>query len=342
MKVLQVVDDRNPMGGGVARHVEGLCRTAAAHGVETALAPDLPSLRRQLAGADLVHIHGGRSFLSAAAGLICRWRGVPFVYTPHCYYDHGSPLKRLLKRAWDKLVERWLHRTARASILLSQEWLEDARRRGFTPARPVIVPNCVSLADIEARRTIPPAPEMAGSPALLSISRLDPIKRLEDAIEALTQPALEGARLHLVGTGADEARLRRIAARLGLEARVHFHGWLDDKGATALLRAADIFVLPSAREGMPTTMLEAMLLGCPVVASDTIGCKAIAAAAGWPHIHPVGDVAALARLVAGKPALDKATVAILRDGFTWERRIGDLLSVYADAAQRRQGNGGHL
>ncbi|MBU0724730.1 MAG: glycosyltransferase family 4 protein [Alphaproteobacteria bacterium] len=335
MKILQVVDDRNPMGGGVARHVHGLCRTAAPLGVETALIQDFKGLAGLLKPASTVHIHGARSPLSAAAGLVCRLRNIPYVYTPHCYYDHGGPLKQVMKRLWDSTVERLLHRWAATSIFLNDAWLDDAHQRGFRPQQIAIIPNCVSFDEIEMRRSQASAGTLSGAPSLLSISRLDPIKRLEDAIHVLTAPGLEEAHFHIVGTGPDESRLKNIAAAARLGDRVHFHGWLDDIAATRLLRGADIFVLPSAREGMPTTMLEAFLLGCPVVASDTLGCAAIAQQIGWAYIHPIGDREAMARLICRAPSLDEGTIAAVREKFTWESRIENLLTVYRAIANKR-------
>jgi glycosyltransferase involved in cell wall biosynthesis len=72
----------------------------------------------------------------------------------------------------------------------------------------------------------------------------------------------------LVGQGPDSEPVKREVARLGLAGRVIFTGPRTD--VPDLLAAADTFVLPSFREGMPLALLEAQAAGLPCVASDTI------------------------------------------------------------------------
>ena len=125
---------------------------------------------------------------------------------------------------------------------------------------------------------------------------------LLDAWDALaTRDDLPERRLLLVGTGADAEPLRaRIARSAGGVS------WLDryivDRGELAgLLAAADLYALPSRREGFPVAPIEAMASGLPVVASDVSGIADIlpGGAADGGVVVPRGDAVALADALAG-------------------------------------------
>jgi glycosyltransferase involved in cell wall biosynthesis len=75
--------------------------------------------------------------------------------------------------------------------------------------------------------------------------------------------------------------------------RIQFLGYRGD--VPALLRAADIFALPSHREGMPRSIIEAMLSGLPVVATDIRGSREEVVDGRTGSLVPLGDVPALAR-----------------------------------------------
>lgn len=74
--------------------------------------------------------------------------------------------------------------------------------------------------------------------------------------------------LFLVGEGAAKGDLQRLVSELDLNSAVRFTGNLPSEKVLALVSQSDIFVFPSAIEGMSNALLEAVLLGVPVVASD--------------------------------------------------------------------------
>ena len=95
----------------------------------------------------------------------------------------------------------------------------------------------------------------------------------------------------IVGDGPERERLERLAASLGIAQRVAFEGWQSD--ARDFLTTFDVFVLPSRFEGFPLVLLEAMLAGLPVVATD-VGSVAEAVQDGETGLLvPPDDVQAL-------------------------------------------------
>ncbi len=314
-RILHVYKNFQPHtgGGGVSRHIAGLADLALQEGhsirvIAQAVDPDAgagryevhhaskTNLLADVRWADIVHVHGSRTPISLRTAYMAHRLNKKVVYTPHCYYDHDSSIgKRAAKWLWDRLGERWLLKRADATVLLAEFWLEYLQARNLHVTRPVFIPNCV------LRKSLPQGAmgtELKGSPALLSVGRLDCVKRLEDAIAALTQPGLEQAVLHLVGTGPDRSRLEHLAASQGLNERVQFHGFVSDSDVAEMSAAADAFLLPSEMEGMPTVIIEMLLHRCPVVASDIPGNRAILAPVGLEDaLYPLADISRLGQCI---------------------------------------------
>ena len=109
-----------------------------------------------------------------------------------------------------------------------------------------------------------PSPRVASGPIVGSLGRLDRQKGYDVLVRALQ--LLPGVTAVLVGDGPERAALERLAGELGVSERLHITGWLED--GRARLASFDVFVLPSLYEGLPLVVLEAMVAGLPVVASD--------------------------------------------------------------------------
>jgi glycosyltransferase involved in cell wall biosynthesis len=128
---------------------------------------------------------------------------------------------------------------------------------------------------------------------VVNVGRLVPEKAqdvLLDAFRRLAPESAAGARLLIAGEGPERATLTATIARLGLTANATLLGARRD--ITALLNAADLFVLSSRMEGMPLAIAEALACGCPVVATDAPGVADLLGDAGT--IVPRDDAAALA------------------------------------------------
>ncbi len=99
------------------------------------------------------------------------------------------------------------------------------------------------------------------------------VKRHDLLLKALARAMAEGRdwRVVLAGDGPLRKRLEDLAATLGIGSRVLFLGFVRDTAPAYV--ACDVITLPSDREGLPTTILEAMACGKPVVASDVAGVK---------------------------------------------------------------------
>ncbi len=255
---------------------------------------------------DLVHAHMPISgFL---ARLAARAAGVPRVaYTCHgfIFNQEGSRLRRA-----GGLAMEWIAGRATDTFMtVSAEEATDARRLGLA-REPVAIgngrdpavfrPDAAARARVRAALGTPPE-----RPVAIAVSRLVRSKGYAELVRAIE--ALPEFELWVVGERLESDRgedMDAMFAASGLGPRLRRLGYRDD--VEALLAAADIFVLPSHFEGLPMSVIEAMLSGLPVVASDIRGPREQVVDGVTGILVPPRQVeplaAALARLAAN-PAL---------------------------------------
>lgn len=138
---------------------------------------------------------------------------------------------------------------------------------------------------------------MVNRPVVLALGRLSPEKGLDTLIQAfaLVVAKIPAAALVIAGDGPQRPQLEALVAGLGLTERVYFAGYID--GADALLAQAQVLAQPSHTEGMPMTVLEAMRLARPVVATPVGALPVLLAPEGQPAaglLVAVGDAQGLA------------------------------------------------
>ncbi|QIB67531.1 TIGR03088 family PEP-CTERM/XrtA system glycosyltransferase [Kineobactrum salinum] len=178
-----------------------------------------------------------------------------------------------------------------------------------------------------------------------SVGRLAAVKDQRQILRALQHifaahpEQRAGLRCILVGDGPERRTLETEIEALQLDDCVWLAG--DREDIPALLACMDIFLLPSLGEGISNTILEAMAIGLPVVATRVGGNPELVQDGVTGRLVPVADAA----------ALGEATVALLRDpalceamgraaiervqrDFDWERTVADYLRVYDELLQR--------
>lgn len=185
---------------------------------------------------------------------------------------------------------------------------------------------------------------------------LDPNERLLLCVAALTDEKGHGVLLRslqavlerhpklvvaLAGDGEARESLADEAARLGVDGRVRLLGHRDD--VPDLLHAADLFVMPSLREGLGTSLMDAMLVGVPVVCTTAGGMPEVVGADGSTDepaafVCPPGDVEGLAEaLLQALDSPDRCermrgrAMRRAREMFTADRMVEGTLAVYLEA-----------
>lgn len=135
---------------------------------------------------------------------------------------------------------------------------------------------------------------------VISVGRLDSQKNPQLLLEAVTRLQGEGRNVQwlIVGDGVLRPELERAAAEAGVAARLKFLGLLPPAQIAQWLRAADVFALSSAYEGMPMALLEALGSGLPVVTTDVGEVKRVVRTGGNGEIVASHDAAAFAQALA--------------------------------------------
>ena len=230
----------------------------------------LRPLRSALA-EDLIDVLCVQEYWTARFDVLARTVSCPVVAL-----DQGLPDRREIK-----LLKRGaFERTSRTVVQTQRQATKVGRYRG-TAER---IPNAV-----DTHLFSPGGRANAEHPTILCVGRLhDAQKRLSDVIRALALLPRHW-RLEIAGNGPDRDMLERLAAELGIADRIRYLGFVS-RGAELrdLYRHATVLALPSAYEGLPMVLLEAMSCGTPVVGSEIAAIAEVIDHARTGLLVPVG------------------------------------------------------
>ena len=156
------------------------------------------------------------------------------------------------------------------------------------------------------------------------------------ALEAFAVGAPPGHHLVLVRRGAPPQSFVRAAASLGLSERVHWVDSAPTQDLITLMQSALALLQPSRYEGFGIPALEAMAVGCPVIASDIPALVEVMGGAGvHTRVGNVGDLARAITEVSAQPSLReelRERGLIRRGEFSWDRTAADTLEALHEAA----------
>jgi glycosyltransferase involved in cell wall biosynthesis len=183
-----------------------------------------------------------------------------------------SVLYKNYKRLRDKIVpfiSRRIYKKADAIIAVSEGVKADVIKLfSIKPERIIVIPNPKDIEMIREKAKEPVEDIPSDLPLIVSVGRLRVQKNFPILIEAFAKVLREvPSRLVLVGTGREEQRLREFATKQGLsDDAIIFTGFQDNP--YKYMMQASVYVLSSLWEGLPNSLIEAMVCGAPVVAAD--------------------------------------------------------------------------
>jgi len=400
MRILHVIQNMSPRHGGPVTVLKALARAQAHAGLDVALCTtneDCPAgkmdvrnhapviedgvtiwyhrvnffplvfsvtlakwLKKEIAGFDIVHIHGLYRFPSTYAAWCARKRRIPYLIMPHGSLDpflyKQSRYSLLLKRIYERFFDIPNLNHA-AAIHYTAE--EEAERTAFLGlcAKPVIVPNGI---DWEFYKNLPARGFFRGrlglndkTPLVLFLGRINFKKGLDLLVPAFSQVLQEypGARLAIVGPDNEGYgfKVRLWCGEQGITDKVLFVDYMGPEEVKQAYVDADVFVLPSYTENFGMTVVEAMACACPVVISDQVNI--------WREIQeeeaglvvglePREIANAICRVLADKDAakvMGSRGRMAAEERYAWPRIVEQLTEIYQGliedaAAKRRLGN----
>ena len=276
---------------------------------------------------DVVHLHTSRAL---ALTLWLPRLAAPAVVTRRMDY----PVRRGLRT-------RLLYgRRVAAVAAISEEVRRQLEAGGVAPERIRVIPSGVEVPDglpgpagrEAARRRFGAGPETV----IAVVAALETRKGHDVLLHALARAGARGLAFTalLCGDGSQRAALEEEAGRLGLSSHVRFLG--EQRQVADVLAAADLFVLPSRKEGLGVAILEAMALGLPVVASAVGGIPESVEDGGTGLLVPPEDVDALAAAIA-RLARDPGLARRMGERGRERARVRFAMSAMADGYERLYG-----
>ena len=222
---------------------------------------------------DIVHCH--TPIAAACCRIACRKarkNGTKVIYTAHGFHFYkGAPLKNWLIFY---PIERICARFTDVLITINKEDYELAKKK--FKARCV---ECVPGVGIDVKKfaecevDVSKKRQELGIPndayLLLSVGELNQNKNHQSVIKAIAAVKSEKIHYMIAGQGGLKEDLLSLAKELGIAERLHLLGYRND--VNELYKTADLYVHPSFREGLPTSVIEAMASGKPIICTDIRG-----------------------------------------------------------------------
>jgi glycosyltransferase involved in cell wall biosynthesis len=307
------------VNGVLVRHFAALGPNDA-YRVPRGLAPFVRGTRDQF---DVVHVH---NYHAALIPLIAAQNPRTLIVTPHLNDVPHSRFAALLHAPY-ALLGRWAMRRADAVVCVSSAEQERVvSRLGVQSSRTVVIPN-----GVEERLIARSATATEKEPGLLlAVGRLQPYKRIEDAISVL--PLLPAHyRLAVVGEGPHRQALERHAQALQVGERVIFAGRATDEDLENWFRRAHTVVNLSLAEAFGMTVLEAVAAGCQVVCSNIPAFRDLARQ--FPSHVTIADAPTeAARAAAILQAARRQTAPASLHSFSWRAIAQRLIQLFRAAS----------
>jgi glycosyltransferase involved in cell wall biosynthesis len=286
---------------------------------------------------DLIHCHSSK--VGMLGRVAARLTGTPAVYTPHAFGFVGEV--GMVRRALVPPIERLLARRSAAVILVCDAELELAAARGIgsEDRRHRVYNGCEPCREVDVA---PELLELRPNRIVGTIAVFRRQKRVDVMLDAAPRilAAVPDAAVAVIGEGPLEAELRQRAVGLGLLDDPRFRLIPFSHPTARYLRGLDTFVLSSAWEAFPISILESLACGVPQVASD-VGGVGEAVAPDTGILVPAGDPERVADAVIKQladrdrhAAMAAASVRRFESNFRLERMLAETGRVYAEALAR--------
>jgi glycosyltransferase involved in cell wall biosynthesis len=219
-----------------------------------------------------------------------RLAGVPIIISS----ERTMGMESCWRYSINRMTNRWTDRV----VCVSQQVADFVVNHiGIPKDKIVVIPNSTIIPDLERLPSKRQARTGLGLPLdrvlVGTVARLDPVKRLDVLLRALT--SLPDTYAVIVGGGPERAGLAALSEDLRLTDRVHFAG--QQENVWPWLAALDVFALSSDWEGMPNALLEAMAAGLPAIATAVGGTPEVVVDGVTGLLVPPHDPTALAEAI---------------------------------------------
>ena len=247
------------------------------------------SMERIMSGYDVVHLHSMWGMANPQVVRICQKLGKPYVLSVHGMLDdwcmtQRRPKKIFFLKTWAKNLLRnasVIHCTAQAELDQASKWFEPSK--GMVAPLPFDLDEYAQLPDESLAYESFPRLDR-NKPKAIFLSRINYKKGVDRLIEAsaLLHESGFDHQLIIAGTGEDDyvAQMKSLVVQRGIGHSTYFAGFASGAPKVALLRSADLFVLPTSQENFGFVYFESLGAGTPVL--TTKGTDT------WPELESSG------------------------------------------------------
>jgi glycosyltransferase involved in cell wall biosynthesis len=280
----------------------------------------------------VVHAHGSQGGAVARLARFALPR-VPVVFTPHNYAFKNSFNR--LQRGLFRAIEIGLAPLATRVICVCEAERREAASLGPASRTRVVYNGIEPLAPAPADPDVVRLRE--AGPLICTVAELQPPKGVTTLIAAMPEvlQRVPAANLAIAGDGVERPRLEQQMIDLGVAERVHLLGSIDN--VAGLLGACDVFVQPGWAESFPYSILEAMGMEMPIVATDIGGVGEAIEDEVTGRLVPIKDPGAIAAAITDlladpdrARALGTAAKARMMSRFRLDGMVDGTLDVYRE------------
>ena len=239
--------------------------------------PFIFQLRRSLLRKKIDIVHTTDIQSDTFGAITARLSGIKYIFSLHSAKimpDNISLMKRWLYKLLNNIIKNWFIKTVVVSNGLRQELIDEKFRQRDTIQ---VIRLGIDVPDFYKNRQFLFTNLKNKRPVIGMLSGFQQAKGIDRFISIIPLLAkrLPEAHFLIIGQGAEEENLKNMVSRLNLDEKVRFGKIPWSEKVFPGLENIDIFVMPSIREGCPNTLLEALALARPVVASKIEGIKDI-------------------------------------------------------------------
>ncbi|MBI2507539.1 glycosyltransferase family 4 protein [Candidatus Woesearchaeota archaeon] len=223
---------------------------------------------------DILHSHVSGHLYILIAGLVSRFKGSKHIHTTHCPWTDAfrpgvlKPFIFLNDKILNKISFRLIDK-----VVSITPWENEILQKYTNKEKITVIPNGADT--ILYKKIIPnnfkKKYNIKGK-IILFLGRLNPTKGPEVLAKAGKEILNDRKDINFIFVGPDEGKAEEVKGIIKDEKNMQYIGPLNGKEKIAeAYQAADVFVMPSYREGMPLTLIESFASGLPVVASPVNG-----------------------------------------------------------------------
>ena len=249
---------------------------------------------------DVIHTHVSAKDYVLFAGLIAFLKGKKHIHTTHCpWTDKFRPLSVRIPLFFTNHFFNYISYFFCTKIIAITPWEIPTLKKWTSEKKIVVIRNGMDALFFQKRTGNNFLKQLGIKKRMvLFFGRLHPTKSPDVFVQLAHMILKERKDIDFVIVGPDEGEMQKVKELIADEKQIHLYGPIQGKEHIAeMYQAADVYVMPSYREGLPLTLFEAMASGLPIVATPCNGIPYEMEDGVHGFLVPYGDISLLKKRV---------------------------------------------